>query len=68
MSREPFFELGKAVYERCLETGLLFSVRRNGSVIRFVPPFYTTPHQLDQAAEILDRSIASSLETLTRPH
>jgi len=66
MSKEPFFELGKAIYERCVDTGLLFSVRRKGSVIRFVPPFYTTNDQLDRAAEILDRSISSSLDALVR--
>jgi 2,2-dialkylglycine decarboxylase (pyruvate) len=64
MGKEPFFELGKAIYDRCLNKGLLFSVRRNGSVIRFVPPFYTTNEQLDAAADMLDRSIAESLDTL----
>lgn len=64
-SKKPFFELGKPIYDDCLRNGLIFSVRRNGSVIRFVPPFSTTNEQLDQAAEILDRSIAAALDSLT---
>jgi 2,2-dialkylglycine decarboxylase (pyruvate) len=64
--REPFYELGKAVYEECFHSGLVFSVRRQGSVIRFVPPFSTEKQQLDQAAEVLDRGISSALNRLTR--
>jgi 2,2-dialkylglycine decarboxylase (pyruvate) len=64
--KEPFFELGKAVYEACFPTGLVFSVRRQGSVIRFVPPFSTTEAQLDQAAEILDKGITAALDKLVR--
>lgn len=64
-TKEPYFELGRAVYERCFPNGLVFSVRRNGSVIRFVPPFCTTREQLDRAAEILDEAISASLDELT---
>ena len=66
MHKEPFFELGKAVYDKSVETGLLFSVRRKGSVVRFVPPFCTTTEQLDKAADILDQSIAGALDRLVR--
>ena len=66
MSKAPFFAMGSAVYQRCLQAGLLFSVRRKGSVIRFVPPFTTTSAQLGQAADILDQAIAGSLDILTR--
>jgi 2,2-dialkylglycine decarboxylase (pyruvate) len=62
--KAPFFALGKAVHERCLEDGLVFSLRRQGSVIRFVPPFCTSNDQLDRAAETLDRSIAGALDRL----
>ncbi len=65
-AKEPFYELGKAVYEHCLADGLVFSVRRQGSVIRFVPPFTTSEEQLDRAAEKLDRGIAASLDRLVR--
>ena len=40
-----------------LERGLLCSVRRGGSVLRFVPPFTTTTSQFDAAAEILEQAI-----------
>jgi 4-aminobutyrate aminotransferase-like enzyme len=36
---------------------LLCSVRRGGSVLRFVPPFTTTESQFDQAAEILEKAL-----------
>jgi 2,2-dialkylglycine decarboxylase (pyruvate) len=66
MSKTPHFAMGSAVYQRCLQAGLLFSVRRNGSVIRFVPPFTTTEAQLDQAADILDGAIAGALDSFAR--
>jgi 2,2-dialkylglycine decarboxylase (pyruvate) len=66
MHKEPFFALGRAVYDRCLEAGLLFSVRRKGSVLRFVPPFTSTPEQLDRAAEILNTAISGALDDVTR--
>jgi 2,2-dialkylglycine decarboxylase (pyruvate) len=50
----PGGELGHAVGKSCLEAGLLFSVRRSGSVFRFTIPFSTTEQQLDRAAAILD--------------
>jgi 2,2-dialkylglycine decarboxylase (pyruvate) len=53
----PAYGLGHAVAAHALEQGLLFSVRRKGSVIRFTPPFSTTEEQLDMAAAILDDSL-----------
>lgn len=64
--KEPYFEAGRAVAQHCLAEGLLFSVRRNGSVLRFVPPFYTTDEHLDRAADILDHAIARTLDEQTR--
>jgi 2,2-dialkylglycine decarboxylase (pyruvate) len=64
--KEPYFEAGRAVARHCLAGGLLFSVRRNGSVLRFVPPFSTTEAQLDRAADILDRAIAKMLDEHAR--
>jgi 2,2-dialkylglycine decarboxylase (pyruvate) len=66
--KAPYTELGRAVYHNCVRGGLLFSVRRNGSVLRFVPPFHTTTDQLDRAAEILDQGIANALDGLARPN
>jgi 2,2-dialkylglycine decarboxylase (pyruvate) len=64
--REPHFEAGRAITQQALARGLIFSLRRNGSVLRFVPPFYTTEEQLDRAAEILDASIRAALDDLAR--
>ncbi|MEE3013528.1 MAG: aspartate aminotransferase family protein [Chloroflexota bacterium] len=57
-TREPAFDQGRAIGRLCLENGLILSVRRKGSVFRFVPPFTTTEAQLDEAADILDRAIS----------
>jgi 2,2-dialkylglycine decarboxylase (pyruvate) len=65
-TKAPHFEAGRAVTRECLARGLLFSLRRNGSVLRFVPPFYTTEAQLDRAAEILDAAIGAALDSLVR--
>ena len=59
LTREPAFQEGRAIGRLGLENGLILSVRRSGSVFRFVPPFTTTEDQLDQAADILDHAISS---------
>ena len=58
-TREPAPLAGQQVGRLCLENGLIFSLRRGGSVLRFVPPFTTTEAQLDLAAEILDHAIGA---------
>jgi len=60
-SRKPAYALGQAVYRYCFEHGLIFSQRRQGSVLRFVPPMSTTDAQLDRAAQLLDDAFAASL-------
>jgi 2,2-dialkylglycine decarboxylase (pyruvate) len=55
--KTPAFEAGPRIAQFCLEKGLLCSVRRGGSVLRFVPPFTTTESQFDAAAETLERAI-----------
>ena len=60
-TREPAYEQGRSIGRWCLDNGLILSVRRQGSVFRFVPPFTTTEAQLDQAAEILDQAITRSI-------
>ena len=57
-SKEPATTEGKAITEQCLEDGLIFSVRRGGSVLRFVPPASTTEDQIDRAVDILEQAIA----------
>jgi 2,2-dialkylglycine decarboxylase (pyruvate) len=54
------FELGEAIRRACLREGLLFSVRRRGSVLRFVPPFSTTEDQIEHAVQILDGALAEA--------
>ena len=61
-SRTPAYQQGREIGRLCLENGLIVSVRRGGSVIRFVPPFTTTKDQMDLAAEILDHAIAGVTE------
>jgi 2,2-dialkylglycine decarboxylase (pyruvate) len=61
----PAFGLGDLVAHEAVERGLLFSVRRKGSVIRFTPPFSTTNEQMDQAAEILDASLRTAWQQYT---
>ena len=60
-TRNPAYEAGRNIGRWCLENGLIVSVRRGGSVIRFVPPFTTTEDQMDLAAEILDHAITSAV-------
>ena len=60
-TRRPATWLGRAVHRYCFERGLIFSHRRDGSVLRFVPPVSTTDAQLDRAAEILDAAFAAAL-------
>jgi 2,2-dialkylglycine decarboxylase (pyruvate) len=55
--KTPAFEAGPQIAQTCQEQGLFCSVRRGGSVLRFVPPLTTTPSQFDAAAEILERAI-----------
>ena len=57
ISKEPAYQEGQQIGRMCLDNGLIFSQRREGSVFRFVPPFTTTEDQLDLAADILDHAI-----------
>ena len=57
-TKEPATTEGRAIARRCLENGLIFSVRREGSVLRFVPPASTTEEQIDEAAALLEDAIA----------
>lgn len=59
-AKTPAQEAGRAIAEQCLAQGLIFSQRRGGSVLRFVPPATTTPGQVDQAIDILSAAIDHS--------
>lgn len=56
-TREPATHEGTAVSRACFEQGLIFSTRRDGSVLRFVPPSTTTDGQVDQAMETLGHAL-----------
>jgi len=56
-TKEPASEAGRRIHKMCFEAGLIFSLRRNGSVLRFVPPATTQPDQIDRAMEILESTI-----------
>ena len=56
VTKEPACRAGQEIGRICLESGLILSVRRRGSVFRFVPPFTTTSEQMDLAADILDHA------------
>jgi len=55
-TKEPAFLKGQEIGRACMDNGLIFSLRRRGSVFRFVPPFTTTKDQMDLAADILDHA------------
>jgi 2,2-dialkylglycine decarboxylase (pyruvate) len=59
-TKDPALEAGREIEARCVENGLLFSVRRGGAVLRFVPPATTTVGQMDAAAEILDGALSAA--------
>ena len=56
-TKEPATAEGKAIAKHCFENGLIFSVRREGSVLRFVPPATTTADQIDSAMDLLGKAI-----------
>lgn len=60
-NKMPAYEMGKRITAECLKNGLVFSMRRGGSVLRFVPPFCTTDHEIERAFDILDASIETAL-------
>ena len=58
-TKEPAYSQGQQIGRSLLENGLIVSIRRQGSALRFVPPFTTTEAQMDLAADILDHAITS---------
>jgi 2,2-dialkylglycine decarboxylase (pyruvate) len=59
-TKEPATEEGRRIGKLCFEQGLIFSLRRNGSVLRFVPPATTTPGQIDHAMDVLGEAIEAA--------
>ena len=56
-TKEPAYEEGRRIHKTCFEAGLIISLRRNGSVLRFVPPATTQPEQIARAMEILGEAL-----------
>jgi 2,2-dialkylglycine decarboxylase (pyruvate) len=56
-TKEPATAEGRSIAKRCFENGLIFSVRREGSVLRFVPPASTTEGQMDAAMDVLGKAV-----------
>ena len=59
-SKEPATEEGRRIHKMCFERGLIFSLRRGGSVLRFVPPATTTADQIDHAMDILGNALEAA--------
>jgi 2,2-dialkylglycine decarboxylase (pyruvate) len=60
-TKEPATTEGREIGKTCFENGLIFSLRRNGSVLRFVPPATTTPSQIEQAMGTLAGAIEGAV-------
>jgi 2,2-dialkylglycine decarboxylase (pyruvate) len=58
-SKEPATDEGRAIGKYCFDNGLIFSLRRNGSVLRLVPPATTTEGQIDSAMDLIGKAIES---------
>ena len=56
-TKEPATDEGRRIGKLCFGRGLIFSLRRGGSVLRFVPPATTTPDQIDRAMDLLGAAI-----------
>jgi 2,2-dialkylglycine decarboxylase (pyruvate) len=56
-TKQPATDEGREIGRMCFEQGLIFSLRRGGSVLRFVPPATTTPGQIDQAMDQLGQAL-----------
>lgn len=57
----PGYALGPLVQRACRQAGLLLSMRRRGSVLRFTIPLCTTDEQLSAAAAMLDDSLREAV-------
>ena len=67
-TKEPATEEGRGIGQYCFDHGLIFSIRRSGSVLRFVPPATTQPDQIDRAMDILGEAIeAASVKRNSAP-
>jgi 2,2-dialkylglycine decarboxylase (pyruvate) len=67
-SRNAAHQLGGLTTKKCLDYGLSMNIRRRperGSVWRIAPPLTVSTAEIDQAVEILDRSLRESLDEMS---
>jgi 2,2-dialkylglycine decarboxylase (pyruvate) len=68
-SRAPAHALGALTTQKCFENGLSMNIRRRperGSVWRIAPPLTVSHAEIDQAVDILDKSLRDSLDEVAR--
>jgi len=66
-SRTPAHQLGALTTAKCFEKGLSMNIRRRperGSVWRIAPPLTVTTGEIDQAVDILEKSLRESLDQM----
>ncbi len=66
-SRAPAHELGALTTTKCFEHGLSMNIRRRperGSVWRIAPPLTVSTDEIDQAVDILEKSLRESLDEM----
>ena len=59
-TKEPATEEGRQVHKLCFERGLISSLRREGAVLRFVPPATTTLAEIEAAMDILGDALEAA--------
>ena len=64
-TKEPATVAARVAADRCLENGLIVTVRgtrmgQPGNVLRTIPPFTTTDDELDLAATILEEALVTA--------
>ncbi|MBR0820304.1 aspartate aminotransferase family protein [Bradyrhizobium liaoningense] len=66
-SRTPAHHLGAMTSQKCFENGLSMNIRRRperGSVWRIAPPLTVSRGEIDQAVDILEKALRSSLDEI----
>lgn len=66
-SRTPAHQLGALTTDKCFQNGLSMNIRRRperGSVWRIAPPLTVSTAEIDQAIDILERSLKDSLDEM----
>lgn len=65
ITKQPATELGTAVSDRCMETGLscnIVNLRGSGGLFRMAPPLTVTDEEIREALEIFGAALEYCLE------